>query len=163
MADDSIRQFAMDTAASFASPLQRAITLNISVFERLNLLSGRSPKMRTAVETFAEGWGSVRDATQLLISAARAAHIPARFVSGHCLDGPNAGNHKSAHCWAELYVDGLGWMGFDPSMGRHPGESYIRVAIGLDASDATPLSGTRTGGGIEELDVAVRVEAEQSQ
>jgi hypothetical protein len=39
----------------------------------------------------------------------------------------------------------------------------VRVAIGLDASDATPLSGTRTGGGIEELDVDVRVALGQSQ
>lgn len=162
-ADKAIADFAQDVAAGKSSPLQVAGALNTAIFERLTLRSGRSPKLRNATETFAENWGSVRDAAQLLISCARALHIPARFVSGHCLDGPNAGNHKSAHCWTELYAESTGWVAFDPSMGRNPGETHIRVAIGLDASDATPLSGTRMGGGIEEMDVAVHVEADQSQ
>jgi transglutaminase-like putative cysteine protease len=97
-----------------------------------------------------------------LISAARAGGYPARLVSGHCLDGPNAANHSSAHCWAELYVEGVGWISLDPSTNRIPRDSYVRVAIGLDASDSTPLSGTRRGGGIEVLDVDVRVAMNQS-
>ena len=73
------------------------------------------------------------------------------------------GSHKSAHCWGELFIEGTGWVGFDPSMGRSPGETYVRVAVGLDAGDSTPLSGTRRGGGIEELDVEVRVAMSQTQ
>jgi transglutaminase-like putative cysteine protease len=162
-ADDAIADFARGVCGAVSSPLRRAETINVALFERLGLRAGRSPKARTAAEAFSQGGASTRDAAQVMISAARAAGLPARFVSGHCLDGPNAGNHKTAHCWVEVHVEGSGWVGFDPSMGRHPGETYVRVAIGLDASDSTPLSGTRMGGGIEELDVAVHVEAGQDQ
>lgn len=162
-ADDAIRQFAVDVTANRLAPIQKAEALDMALYERLTLGGGRSPKTRTAAEAFAADWASTRDAAHIMISAARAIGIPARFVSGHCLDGPNARDHKSAHCWVELHIEQTGWVGFDPSMGRNPGESYVRVAIGLDASDATPLSGSRTGGGLEELDVAVRLEAEQGQ
>ena len=35
------------------------------------------------------------------------------------------------HGWAEGFVAGLGWVGFDPSDGICPDERYVRVAIGL--------------------------------
>ncbi len=131
------------------------------IFSRIAHQSGRTPKSRTAAQTLAQGSGGVRDKAHLLLSVARAAGLPARLISGHCLDGLAAVGHKSAHCWVEIFVEGTGWVGFDASTGLPVGESYVRVAIGLDASDATPLSGTRRGGGIEELDVDVRVALSQ--
>lgn len=141
----------------------RAAALNAAVHASVAAEAGRTPKTRTAPEVLADGRGSVRDSTHVLLAAARAAGFPARLISGHCLDSPNASGHKSAHCWAELFIEGCGWVAFDPSTGRSPGETYVRVAVGLDASDSTPLSGTRRGGGIEELDVDVRVAASQGQ
>ena len=143
--------------------LEQAIALNAAVKSAVTVEPGRTPKSRTAAEVLAEGRGSVRDCTHAMLAAARSAGYPARLVSGHCLDGPNAGSHKTAHCWAELFIDGEGWIALDPSTGRLPGDTYVRVAIGLDAGDSTPLSGTRRGGGIEELDVEVRVAMSQSQ
>jgi transglutaminase-like putative cysteine protease len=143
--------------------LERAASLTYAVHGAVRIRPGRSPKGRTASEVFANGEGGVRDCAHVMLAAAHAAGYPARFVSGHCLDGPNAGTHKSAHCWTEIWIEGLGWHAFDPSTGRRPGENYVRVAVGLDASDSTPLSGTRRGGGIEELDVDVRVAASQTQ
>jgi transglutaminase-like putative cysteine protease len=137
--------------------------LNGAVHAAVKVNAARTNKGRTAEEALGEGRGSVRDCAHVLIAAARHAGFPARLVSGHCLDGPNVGSHKSAHCWVELHTRDEGWIAFDPSTARRPGETYVRVAVGLDASDSTPLSGTRRGGGIEELDVDVRVAAAQSQ
>lgn len=148
---------------SLSSSVRDAKALNQAVHKAIAILPGRTAKGRTAEDVLSEERGSVRDSAHVLIAAARAAGFPARLISGHCLDGPNAGDHRSAHCWAELHVDGTGWIALDPSTGRTPGETYVRVAMGLDASDSTPLSGTRRGGGIEELDVDVRVEAAQMQ
>lgn len=136
-----------------------AAALNKRVHAAISVIPGRTHKGITAEEVAKLGRGSVRDCAHVLIAAARASGYPARLISGHCLDGPNAGDHRSAHCWAELHVEGTGWLAFDPSTGRKPGETYVRVAMGLDASDSTPLSGTRRGGGIEELDVDVRIAA----
>ncbi|WP_323117867.1 transglutaminase family protein [Burkholderia alba] len=47
----------------------------------------------------------------------------------------------SGHAWAEAYVEGLGWVGFDPFMNRCPDERYVRIATGLDYRDTMPVSG----------------------
>lgn len=47
----------------------------------------------------------------------------------------------AGHAWAEAYVEGLGWVGFDPFMNRCPDERYVRIAVGLDARDAQPVTG----------------------
>ncbi len=159
-ADDAIVELARIVAPGTSFDDALALTTAISVAAKA--VPGRTPKGRTPVQTLESGHGSVRDCAHLMLAAARSAGFPARFVSGHCLDGPNAGSHKSSHCWTELYIAGIGWHGFDPSTGRAPNEHYARVAIGLDASDSTPLSGTRRGGGIEELDVEVRVAASEA-
>ncbi|WDD92492.1 transglutaminase family protein [Burkholderia sp. FERM BP-3421] len=51
------------------------------------------------------------------------------------------GSPPSGHAWAEAYVDGLGWVGFDPFMNRCPDERYVRIATGLDQRDARPVHG----------------------
>jgi hypothetical protein len=56
------------------------------------------------------------------------------------------------------WVEGLGWIGFDPSTGFSPDESYVRVAIGLDASSAAATGGMRIGQGQEQLDVDLHVD-----
>lgn len=158
--DDAIAALAADVPGD---GIERAAALTYAVHGAVRPKPGRTPKGRTAIETFTAGEGSVRDCAHVLLAAARAAGFPARFVSGHCLDGPNAGTHKSSHCWTEIWIEDAGWYAFDPSTGRRPGENYLRVAVGLDTSDSTPLSGTRRGGGIEELDVDIRVAASQTQ
>jgi transglutaminase-like putative cysteine protease len=47
----------------------------------------------------------------------------------------------AGHAWAEAYVEGLGWVGFDPFMNRCPDERYVRIAVGLDHRDAQPVTG----------------------
>ncbi len=152
---DIIRAFARSVGAS--DPLERAHALNGLIGGAVRIHAGRGPVGRTPGEILASGTATSRDAAHLLIAAARAAGFPARIVSGHSLHGPDRGHRRSAHYWAEVYVDRLGWVGLDPASGLSPDESTVRVAVGLDAWDATPVSGTRRGGGIEELDVDVRV------
>ncbi|CAB3750057.1 transglutaminase [Burkholderia sp. MSh2] len=56
----------------------------------------------------------------------------------------------AGHAWAEAYVEGLGWVGFDPFMNRCPDERYVRIAVGLDYRDAQPVTGLgATAVGIE--------------
>lgn len=162
-ADDAISQLAADIAGRDGHRLEQASTLMTAVHDLISPVPGRTDRSVTAAEALARGQGSVRDCAHVLIAAARAVGIPARLVTGHCLDGPNAASHSSAHCWAELFIEGDGWVSVDPSTNRRPLDSYVRVAIGLDASDSTPLSGTRRGGGVEVLDVDVRVAESQSQ
>lgn len=69
------------------------------------------------------------------IACARLVGAPARFVSGyHLHPETQAGGF---HFWAEAHVAGVGWIGFDPVNAICPHESHIRMAVGLDALDAT--------------------------
>lgn len=70
------------------------------------------------------------------ITCARLLGAPARFVNGYFLPPDAANGHR--HCWAEAYVEGVGWIGFDPLNTICPHESHVRVAVGLDALDAAP-------------------------
>ncbi|KUY56797.1 transglutaminase family protein [Burkholderia sp. RF2-non_BP3] len=59
----------------------------------------------------------------------------------------------AGHAWAEAYVEGLGWVGFDPFMNRCPDERYVRIAVGLDARDAQPVTGL--GASIVGIEISV--------
>ena len=118
---------------------------------------GSTSATHTAAEAFAQKRGVCQDHAQIFIACARKLGVPARYVSGHLnrLDGQH--DQDAAHAWAEAWVDGLGWVGFDPANGICPTDQYVRVAVGLDALGATPIRGTSYGGGVESLTVALHV------
>jgi transglutaminase-like putative cysteine protease len=69
--------------------------------------------------------------------------------------------HEASHAWAEIWVAGLGWVGFDASNRCCPDARYIRLGSGLDAADAAPIRGVARGDATESLDVTVAIEAQQ--
>ena len=84
--------------------------------------------------------------------------VPARFVSGHFLRSDGMVDQQAGHAWAEAFVPDLGWVGFDPANAICTTDAHARVAIGLDYLGAAPVRGTRYGGGMETLTVAVKVD-----
>lgn len=56
---------------------------------------------------------------------ARSIGVPARYVEGFYIKAPKEGNENvkssSAHAWAECYIDGVGWISFDPTPGYNVG------------------------------------------
>lgn len=116
----------------------------------------------TAAEAMAAGKGVCQDHAHVFIAAARVIGIPARYVNGYFLSGTLAPS-EAAHAWAEVWIDGLGWVGFDPANGMCPTERYVRLACGLDAGYAAPIRGTQRGGEKEALDVRVEVEQQGGQ
>jgi transglutaminase-like putative cysteine protease len=117
--------------------------------------SGSTTFDHTAAEAFAQRRGVCQDHAQIFIACARRLGIPARYVAGHL--HRSDGNINATHAWAEAWVEGSGWHGFDPANGVWPTEDYIRVASGIDALGAAPFRGRTTGGGLETLTVGVRV------
>lgn len=118
---------------------------------------------RNAGEAFSDGSGVCQDHAHIFLAAAREMGVPARYVSGHLYQRDGTNYQPASHAWAEAYVEGLGWVGFDPANGVCPDDAYVRVAIGLDYRDAAPLSGSRAGGGTETLSVGVTVTQAQEQ
>lgn len=112
----------------------------------------------TAEEALIGGTGVCQDHAQIFISAARLLGVPARYVSGYLMLNESV-EQAASHAWAEAYVDGLGWVGFDISNHHSPDDRYVRLATGLDYREAAPVSGIRMGGGDETLQVELSVSA----
>lgn len=162
MADEAISAFARDIAEGAADPLARLHGLCGALYHRLRFDAADGNPHRDAASTFADGHGVCQDHAHVFITAARVLGHPARYVSGHLWRSDGQHVQPAAHAWAEAWVDGYGWIGFDPANGVSPTDAYVRVAIGLDYRDAAPVAGARVGGGAETMHVEVAV-AEASQ
>ena len=142
-------------------PLDRAHRLSARGGRRDRLRAGRHRRASTtAAEALELGRGVCQDMAHALIALAHAAGMPARYVTGYLLTGEDA-EGEAAHAWAEIHVDGLGWIGFDPANRCCPDERYIRLGSGRDAREAAPIRGVSRGGGGEAMDVSVVVSAQQ--
>ena len=100
--------------------------------------------------------GSCRDLAVLFIEACRLMNIPCRFVSGYtagCDDDPD----RQLHAWAEAYLPGAGWRGFDPSLGLAITENYLALAAAAQPASAAPVSGTFRGPAESRLNAAIEI------
>jgi transglutaminase-like putative cysteine protease len=162
-ATPEIADFARTLAGRESDTIARLHLLMDELYERIRFEPDQSNVHRGAGEAFTEGSGVCQDHAHIFIAAAREMGVPARYVSGHLYRRDGAENQPAAHAWAEAWIDGLGWIGFDAANAMCPDDAYIRVAIGLDYQDAAPLSGSRAGGGTESLFVDVTVSQAQTQ
>ncbi|HEX3858826.1 MAG TPA: transglutaminase family protein, partial [Pseudolabrys sp.] len=117
----------------------------------------------TAAEAFALRRGVCQDLTHVYIASARLLGIPARYIGGHFLRADGVTAQEAGHAWAEVHIEGLGWVGFDPTNKISTTDAHVRVAVGLDYLGASPVRGTRFGGTGETLTVAINVEQAQHQ
>ena len=84
--------------------------------------------------------GSCRDFSLLFVEVCRAAGLSARFVSGYQEGDVAAGEHY-LHAWAEVYLPGAGWRGYDPTLGIVVSDRHIALVSSVEASYAAPVSG----------------------
>jgi transglutaminase-like putative cysteine protease len=98
--------------------------------------------------------GSCRDVAVLFIEACRAVGLAARFVSGYQKGDPNRRAQRHMHAWAEVYLPGGGWRGYDPTNGTPVADRHVAVAATRRSRDATPIEGAFQGN-----DVTSKMEA----
>ena len=114
--------------------------------------------------------GVCQDFAHLMIGALRMLGLPARYVSGYLLTQPPEGGPAllgadATHAWVQLWCpsttgipetgDAAGWLDLDPTNNRVPGAGHVRLAMGRDYGDVTPLRGVIRGGGKHSLFVGV--------
>lgn len=160
-ADAAIRRLARKCASD--NPLDAAHALMHAVGEAIEFEKTATDTSTTAAEALAAGQGVCQDFAHVFITAARTLAIPSRYVSGYFVHGDGATDHEAGHAWAEVHVPDLGWVAFDPANNTCPGESYVRVAVGLDYLDAAPVRGVQAGGMEETMSVGVNVIGIQQQ
>jgi len=112
-------------------------------------------------ETLDRNSGTCRDFATLFIEACRCWGLAARFVSGYMLCDATKAGGATTHAWAEVYLPGAGWKGFDPTTGLLAGSQHVAVAVSRHPEGSAPISGTFFGVLRASLGVEVDVKVEQ--
>jgi transglutaminase-like putative cysteine protease len=135
--------------------------LNRHIFETFRYCRRDQFGVQRPAETLDRNSGSCRDFATLFIEACRSWGLAARFVSGYMLCEATEAGHASTHAWAEVYLPGAGWKGFDPTSGTLAGSQHVAVAVSRHPEAATPISGSFTGPTTAFLGIEVDVKLEQ--
>lgn len=80
------------------------------------------------------------------MDACRAVGLGARFVSGY-QEGDPEQERRDLHAWAEVYLPGGGWRGYDPTHGLAVADRHVALAAGMRPALAAPITGTFRGTG----------------
>ena len=97
-----------------------------------------------ASRTLRERVGSCRDLAMLMVEACRSIGIPSRFVSGYHFEDPLP-PELDLHAWAELYIPGAGWRGFDPSGKGLIDDRYLTLVSSSKSNLTSVITGNFTG------------------
>jgi transglutaminase-like putative cysteine protease len=141
-------------AGDSAMPFLNA--LNGELFERFGHETRDDGPAHSPERTLEERSGTCRDLAVLFCASCRAMRIPARFVSGYAL-GSESEDRADLHAWAEVYLPGGGWRGYDPSQGLGVGTSHVAVAAAADPAMAAPVSGNYRGSASATMQYALSV------
>jgi transglutaminase-like putative cysteine protease len=135
--------------------------LNRTIASEFQYMVREEPGVQPPALTLANRSGSCRDYATLFIETCRALGLASRFVSGYSHAPATEAGNATTHAWAEVYLPGPGWKGFDPTAGEVTSSRHIPVAVARHPEAVPPVAGSFIGpkGSFPTLTVAVRVTA----
>lgn len=128
------------------------------VYENYNYIPGITTVESTLENILELKAGVCQDFAHVLSEMLRIASIPARYVSGYIC--PNKNGYRgvgATHAWVEAFIPDYGWIGLDPTNNCIAQEMHVRLAVGRNFSDCSPVKGVYKGHPDHKLEVSVTV------
>jgi transglutaminase-like putative cysteine protease len=146
-------RLALDITAGVTDTWQAALALMRYVNSEIKYAPNATTVTTHARDVLRDKLGVCQDFAHVLLSLCRSLKIPALYVSGYL-----ATEIASAtHAWVEILIPGVGWRALDPTHNCHPGETYVKIAVGRDYADVPPLTGNYKGTTERQMQVSVHV------
>jgi transglutaminase-like putative cysteine protease len=140
-------------------PYQVALRFCEYVYKDFNYIKGVTTVETTLDEIWKLKAGVCQDFAHILTEMLRMVKIPARYVSGYiCTDKNGMRGEGATHAWAEAYIPDYGWLGLDPTNNIIANENHVRLAVGRNFMDCSPVKGVYKGSSGHSLEVAVTVD-----
>ena len=164
----ALRALALPSFTPGRPVAQAAIDLMARIHERFAYRSASTEVDTPLAEVLTKREGVCQDFAHVAIGALRAMGLAAHYISGYLLTVPSHGaggapllGADASHAWLAVWCPLAGdaparWLELDPTNNLLPGQGHIRLAIGRDYGDVTPLRGVIRGGGEHRLEVRVR-------
>ncbi|HEY8929235.1 MAG TPA: transglutaminase family protein, partial [Mucilaginibacter sp.] len=143
------------------TPYHVALRFCQYVYDNFTYIKGVTSVETTLDEIWKLKAGVCQDFAHILMEMLRMVDIPARYVSGYiCTSRNNMRGEGATHAWAEAYVPDYGWLGIDPTNNCIANETHVRLAVGRNFCDCSPVKGVYKGSSNHRLEVAVSVDDE---
>ena len=141
------------------TPYQVALRFCQYVYDNFEYIKGVTTVETTLDEIWKLKAGVCQDFAHILTEMLRLVKIPARYVSGYICTYKNGMRGEGAtHAWAEAYIPDYGWLGIDPTNNCIANETHVRLAVGRNFSDCSPVKGVYKGSSGHRLEVSVNVD-----
>jgi transglutaminase-like putative cysteine protease len=159
---ESVKQFAQSVAAGAQwNALWFLTALSRQVFQTCLQVTRPYGPPWPSDRTLSSREGSCRDLAVLFCDVCRVMGIAARFVSGYeCASA--ASQESYMHAWAEVYLPGIGWRGYDPSRGLAVSNGHVAVAAGFDHDLASPVAGWYSGGSPSQMQASLNLQVDDA-
>jgi hypothetical protein len=155
---NEVEKIVEDERCKNCTPLETAKGFNKYVFDNFAYQKGITTVETTLEEIWKLKSGVCQDFAHILLVMLRLSNIPARYVSGYICPNKNGMRGEGAtHAWVEAYLPYFGWLGLDPTNNCLVNERHVKLAVGKNFSDCSPVKGTYRGTSNHTLEVAVTV------
>jgi transglutaminase-like putative cysteine protease len=134
------------------------------IYQQFTYIKGITNIETTVDEILEHHSGVCQDFAHVLLQLLRTSGIPARYVSGYICPNKNGMRGEGAtHAWVEAFIPKLGWTGIDPTNNVWANTHHVKLAVGRNFNDCTPMKGTFKGLARQTLSVYVSVGYEDGQ
>jgi len=145
-----------ETLGKTQHPLDTILDLSQYIYDNFEYKQGVTSIETSIDEIWKLRAGVCQDFAHLLLYILRLVGVPCRYISGYICPGDSEWRGEGAtHAWAEVWFPDTGWVGVDPTNKCLAGERHVRLAMGRNFTDCTPVKGTYKGAVEHKLEVTV--------